>query len=84
METLTHRERVIRALNHQEPDRVPLAAYSMTDVCYTGLRTYLGLPAMTLQYLGDVSDVVVPHEDVLQCYDLDTRDVALPTSAPTG
>ena len=41
---LTHRERVIRALNHQEPDRVPLAAYSMTDVCYSQLRAHLALP----------------------------------------
>jgi uroporphyrinogen decarboxylase len=80
--SLTHRERIRRALNHQEPDRVPLAAYSMTDACYTRLRTYLGLPSVELQYLGDVSDVVVPHEDVLQLFDLDTRDVALTSTTP--
>jgi uroporphyrinogen decarboxylase len=78
----THRERVLRALNHQEPDRVPLAAYSMTDVCYTNLRAHLGLPSVELAYLGDVSDVVSPHEDLLRCLDLDTRDVALTTTTP--
>ena len=82
MSTLTHRERVLRALNHQEPDRVPLAAYTMTDVCYTNLRRHLGLPPMEPQYLGDISDVVLPHEDVLRGFDLDTRDVSFATTAP--
>jgi uroporphyrinogen decarboxylase len=79
---LTHRERVLRALNHQEPDRVPLAAYSMTDVCYTNLRAHLGLPPVELQYQGEVSDVVQPDEDLLQRLDLDTRDVAFTTTTP--
>ena len=74
--------RVLRALNHQEPDRVPLAAYSMTDVCYTNLRAHLSLPRAELQYQGEVSDVVQPHEDLLQRLDLDTRDVAFTTTTP--
>ena len=82
MPTLTHRERVVRTLNHQEPDRVALAAYSMTDVCYANLREHLGLPGAEFQSQGDVSDVVVPHEDVLQHFDLDTRDVALTSTTP--
>ena len=82
MHTLTHRERVTRALNHQAPDRVPLAAYTMTDVCYGNLREHLGLAPAEYQYQGDVSNVVVPHEDVLQHFDIDTRDVALTSTTP--
>ena len=79
MQTLTHRERVLRALNHQEPDRVPMAAYLMTDVSYGRLREHLGLQPAEYQYTegwakGDISNVVMPHEDVLQHFDLDTRD----------
>ncbi len=82
MRKLIHRERVLQALNHQEPDRVPLSAFTMTDVCYANLRSHLGLPSVEPAYLGDVSDVVMPHEDVLRRFDIDTRDVALTTTTP--
>lgn len=77
---MTHRERVLCAVSHREPDRVPLGAYTMTDVCYASLRRHLGLAPMPAHYLGDVSDVVVPHEDLLLHFDLDTRDVAVTTT----
>ena len=70
------------ALDHREPDRVPLAAYWMTDVCYTNLRQHLQLPTVELQYLGDVSNLIVPDEDVLQIFDLDTRDVTSSSTVP--
>jgi uroporphyrinogen decarboxylase len=41
--TMTSRERVVRAINHQEPDRVPFNL-SLTVDCYDRLRAYLGLP----------------------------------------
>ena len=72
----------MRALNHKEPDRVPLAAYGMTDVCYTNLRKRLGLPSAQYEYWGDYSNVVVPHEDVLQHFDIDTRDVYFTSTKP--
>jgi len=78
---MSHRERVMRALDHQEPDRLPLAAYTMTDVCYGNLREHLGLPVAQLQYQGDVSNIVVPDEDVLEHFDLDTRDVAVTSTS---
>jgi len=81
MPAMSHRERVMRALDHREPDRVPLAAYTMTDVCYGNLRKHLRLPAAQLQYQGDVSNIVVPDEDVLEHFDLDTRDVAVTSTS---
>ena len=38
MTPLTRRQRVLMALNHQEPDRVPLASFTMVDVSYHALR----------------------------------------------
>jgi uroporphyrinogen decarboxylase len=78
----SNRQRVLRTIAHQEPDRVALGAYTMTDVCYTNLRRHLGLPPQPLLYQGDYSDVVVPHEDLLRHFDLDTRDVVLPSATP--
>jgi len=44
---LTHRERVIKALNHEEPDRVPIDLYfhagMLTDRAYFALKDYLGI-----------------------------------------
>jgi uroporphyrinogen decarboxylase len=82
MTTYTHRERLLAAVDHREPDRVPLGAYTMTDVCYRNLRQHLGLPERPMQYSGDVSDVVVPHEDVLTHFDLDSRDVQVTSETP--
>ncbi len=41
--TLTSRERVVRAINHQEPDRVPFNLALTVDI-YNRLRKHLNLP----------------------------------------
>lgn len=41
--TLTSRERVIRTINHQEPDRVPFGLELTLDI-YNRLRGYFHLP----------------------------------------
>jgi len=65
MTSLTHRQRVLMALNHQEPDRVPLASFTMVDVSYHALRRYLGLPAVKPLYFTEYGDVVMLDEDIL-------------------
>ncbi len=44
---LTHRERVIKALNHEEPDRVPIDLFfhagMLTDRAYFALKQHLGI-----------------------------------------
>lgn len=79
---LSHRERVMMAIAHREPDRVPLGAYTMTDVCYRNLRIHLGMPDRPMLYGGDVADVVHAHEDLMRRFGLDTRDVALTNTTP--
>lgn len=48
MKRLTHRERVLTALDHSEPDRVPFClggtVCTMTDNAYKGMAEYLKLP----------------------------------------
>jgi uroporphyrinogen decarboxylase len=46
---MTHRERVLAALSHKEPDRVPIdlggtESSGMTAVAYNALKRHLGLP----------------------------------------
>ena len=40
--TMTRRERVVAALNHKEPDRVPLSM-SITIHAYENLKQHLGI-----------------------------------------
>ena len=60
MTHMTHRQWIQSVIAHEQPDRVALGAYTMTDVCYRNLRQYLGLKPLPMQYSGDVSDVEGP------------------------
>jgi uroporphyrinogen decarboxylase len=82
MPALTHRERVITALNHQEPDRVPMDL-SGTGVTTINIKAY----ARLVQYLGFDEDpetaiasrrslTAAPSERVLQFLDVDARGLA--------
>jgi len=76
-ESLTHRERVLIALNHQEPDRVPLDlggtyASSISRKAYENLKQYLTLNHPTV-IMRKWADIVKPDESILTYFDIDTR-----------
>ena len=60
---LTSRERVRIALNHQEPDRVPIDI-TYTSIPYIRVRQALGLPPQEVK--PDVWDTVKPALDVVE------------------
>jgi uroporphyrinogen decarboxylase len=80
---MTSRERVWAALNHKEPDRVPLDlsgtnCTSLTKVVYENLRNYLGLaPDLHPHISSRIQGVVRAPEDILSHYAVDTRSLAL-------
>ncbi|MHB1414016.1 MAG: uroporphyrinogen decarboxylase family protein [Chloroflexota bacterium] len=73
---LSHRERVRIALNHQEPDRVPLDLGSMhTSIetyAYGPLKQYLGI-ALSRPVRTFTRDHVEPDPELLELFDIDTR-----------
>ena len=76
---MTHRERVLAALNHRQPDRVPVDlagtfASTITLEGYERLRKYLGVDKATALMSGR-SQTAQPHEEVLQRFDIDTRGI---------
>jgi uroporphyrinogen decarboxylase len=76
---MTHRERVLRALNHQEPDQVPIDlggtyASSIALGAYTRLTRYLNLEDKP-QVMRKWASVVKPDEKVLRALDIDVRMV---------
>jgi uroporphyrinogen decarboxylase len=80
---MTSRERVWNAINHREPDRVPLdlngtCCTALTYVAYNNIREFLGFPAdpdpfITSMEMGSVRSL----DDLLLHYKADTRTLAL-------
>lgn len=81
MNGMTHRERVLAALNHQPPDRVPLDLgshpnASMHVKAYEKLASLLGIQC-TGRLMHRWMQVATIDEAVLRHFDIDTRRLAL-------
>ena len=83
MPAMTHRERVVKALSHEEPDRVPRdlgqgPASSVHIVTYKGLLEQLGIEDEAADASVDLrGQMARACEAVLQRFDIDCRSVAL-------
>lgn len=76
-ETLSSRERIYKALNHEEGDRFPidLGMHSSTGIslfAYYNLRKYLGLSLDTVQLVNSVQMLARVDQDVLDLFHCDT------------
>ena len=86
-EQMTHRERVLRAISHQEADRVPMDLGGHSDssihvIAYENLKDYLGIkidrkPPLVSKIMQDV----MVDEEVLDALDIDVRGVYAGTTA---
>ena len=67
---MTPRERVLAALNHEQPDRVPIdlsghRSSGIAAIAYRKLRAALGLPERTIRVYDPVQQLAIVDEDVL-------------------
>jgi uroporphyrinogen decarboxylase len=81
------RERVLAALNHEEPDRIPidLGSTKVSGICldaYAGLLRALGLRAREPRVVDRSQGLAGPDEDVLEALGVDFRSVW--TNPPSG
>ena len=78
-----HRERVLKTLNHQEPDRVPIDFGGTCDSSivregYIRLQSYLGMENnRQIQLLSRMLQVVDLDEKVQEYFDVDLRGVSV-------
>jgi len=85
----THRERVLAALNHEEPDRVPIdfGASHETAInisAYRALLDHLGIepdPEEREAWGNSWLEIAIPNEEVLRRFDADLRGVEVHVSA---
>jgi uroporphyrinogen decarboxylase len=82
---MTHRERILAALKHTQPDRVPLdlgstGATTITVKAHARLRAHLGLPVESSPVLwSNRSTTVIPDEAILRRFEVDARPLLLGT-----
>ena len=77
---MTPRERVRAALDHQQPDRVPIdfgghRSSGIAAIAYRKLRSALGLPDRPVRVYDPVQQLAVIDEDVLQRFHVDTIEL---------
>jgi uroporphyrinogen decarboxylase len=83
------RERVNLALNHQEPDRIPIdlgatIVTSITKSAYIDLKQHLGMPLEEIKMLDYVQQLPYLDEDLLERFCVDFRLVQLPAATASG
>ena len=77
---MTSRERVLAALDHRQPDRVPVDFSShrssgIAAIAYRKLREYLGLSPMPIRVYDIVQQLAIVDEDVLERFGVDTIEL---------
>jgi uroporphyrinogen decarboxylase len=79
LETMTPRERVLKAINHQVPDRIPIdLGGNQTGIhkfAYRDLIAHLGIQD-DLNIMDAVQQLVKPCEAVLERFHVDTRYIS--------
>src|SRR5512139_3431468 len=83
------RERVLLALNHKEPDRIPVdlgatIVSSITRRSYIDLKSSLGMPLEEIKMLDYVQQLPYVDEDLMQRFGVDFRMVQLPAATAPG
>jgi len=83
------RERVLSALNHQEPDRIPIdlggtLVSSITRAAYIDLKKYLGMPLEDIRMLDYVQQLPYLDEMLQERFRSDFRSVQLPAVTAQG
>jgi uroporphyrinogen decarboxylase len=78
--TMTSRERVLAALEHREPDRVPIdfsghRSSGIAAIAYAKLRKALALPDRPIRVYDPIQQLAIVDEDVLERFHADTIEL---------
>lgn len=77
---MTHRDRILAALNHQQSDRPPIdlsghRSSGIAAIAYAKLRAHLGLPAKPIRVYDPIQQLAIVDADVLDRFDVDTIEL---------
>jgi uroporphyrinogen decarboxylase len=77
---MNSRERIITALNHREPDRVPIdfsghRSSGISAILYPRLRAFMGLPPRTVRVYDPIQQMAIVDNDMLDIFHVDTIEL---------
>lgn len=77
---MTSRQRILTALNHTEPDRVPVdfsghRSSGIAAIAYPKLREHLGLSPKPVRVYDVIQQLAIVDEDVLELFGVDTIEL---------
>jgi len=77
---MTARERVMTALNHKEPDSVPIdfgghRSSGIAAIAYAKLRKFLDLPQKPIRVYDVIQQLAIVDDDVLDYFGIDTIEL---------
>ncbi|NIP26873.1 MAG: methyltransferase [Phycisphaerae bacterium] len=77
---MTSRERILAALNHNQPDRVPIdfsghRSSGIAAMAYPKLREFLDLPPRPIRVYDVIQQLAIVDEDVLDRFGVDTIEL---------
>src|SRR5208283_4107098 len=77
---MTPRQRVLAALNHQQPDRTPIdfgahRSSGIAAIAYRRLRAALGLPERTIRVYDPVQQLAIIDDDVMERFRVDAIEL---------
>jgi len=77
---MTSRERVLAALDHRQPDRVPIdfsghRSSGIAAIAYPKLRKYLSLPPTPIRVYDVIQQLAIVDDDVLDRFGIDTIEL---------
>lgn len=77
---MTSRERILAAINHEEPDYVPLdlgatPSSGISAIAYNNLKKHLGMEGGHTRTFDVVQQVVIPEEEIIDRFGVDVIDI---------
>lgn len=77
---MTSRERIMTAINHREPDRVPVDLGStpssgISAIAYGNLKKYLGFGSGSIRVYDVVQQLAQPEDEILDLFGADVLDL---------
>ena len=77
---MTSRERVLAALDHRQPDKVPIdfgghRSSGIAAMAYPKLRRALGLPPRPIRVYDPLQQLAIIDDDVLERFRVDTIEL---------
>jgi len=77
---MTSRERVLAAINHQKPDRIPIdlgatPSSGISAIAYSNLLEFMGLEGLPTRIYDVVQQLAEPHEKAIDLFGVDVLDI---------